>query len=191
MKLTDALENERNRTSEESWNKVFLHKDGKFYHIYEWSAWLVKTYICTEEFQRERGDAKLLLAQLYNTKNASYVILGFPIESLSKYIPNYENATQLENGDIILEIELPDAENVTYEELQSNYEEFRNTCPIKENKKHGNFGSQGNVNNAVLMSRSGIFNILSQVLSYPVEKSTPTQNIDFISNLKQQVAALL
>ena len=69
MRLNDALENEKNRQEIESWNKIYLHKDGKFFHAYEWSAWLIKAFVCTEEFQKERGDSKMLSAFLYKTKN--------------------------------------------------------------------------------------------------------------------------
>ena len=34
MRLNDALENEKNRKESESWNKIYLHKDGKFFHSY-------------------------------------------------------------------------------------------------------------------------------------------------------------
>ena len=77
MRLNDALENEKNRKESESWNKIYLHKDGKFFHAYEWSAWLIKAFVCTEGFQKERGDSKMLSAFLYKTKNTEYIILGF------------------------------------------------------------------------------------------------------------------
>ena len=64
MRLNDALENEKNRQERESWNKIYLHKDGKFFHAYEWSAWLIKAFVCTEGFQKERGDSKMLSAFL-------------------------------------------------------------------------------------------------------------------------------
>ena len=70
MKLVPALEYEKLR-DDANLNKIILHKDGKFYHIYEWSAWLVKTVVCTEEYQSQRGDAKILAANRYNSKTAS------------------------------------------------------------------------------------------------------------------------
>ena len=68
MKLTPALEFEKLREDAESWNKIFLHKDGKFFRAYEWSAWLIKTLVCSEAFQKERGDVKILAANRYVTK---------------------------------------------------------------------------------------------------------------------------
>ena len=190
MKLSKALEVEKNRQERDSWNKVYLHKDGKFYHIYDWSAWLVKTVVCTEEFQKERGDAKMLLAQMYNTKNASYIIIGFPIESIGKYIPQYDSVSPIEDGDIMLEVELQVDEDTTYEDLESEYEAWKETCPVKDSKKPNKFDSRSDANTTFLAS-SGLFSIVSRILSYPLEKSTPTDNMDFISNLKQQVAKML
>lgn len=190
MKLTIALENEKNRNERDSWNKIFLHKDGKFYHAYEWSAWLIKTYVCTEEFQQQRGDAKMLSAFLYQTKNSEYVILGFPVESISKYIPQYEGISPMENGDLELSIETDFGEEMTYDVIVGIYEQWRATCEVKESKKQQNGNAQRN-NNAEAFSRSGIFHILSKVLSYQVEKSTPAENIEFISNLKYEIAQLL
>ena len=136
MRLNDALENEKNRQERESWNKIYLHKDGKFFHAYEWSAWLIKAFVCTEGFQKERGDSKMLSAFLYKTKNTEYIILGFPIESYSKYIPQYVNATPLEKDDILIEIELPfDLSITTYDELSTHFNEWRTSCEIKESKK--------------------------------------------------------
>ena len=81
MKLVPALELEANRESQ-AVNEIYIHKDGKFYHIYEWSAWLVKTFVCTEDFQRERGDAKMLVVSRCRVKGNEYVIIGFPIPHL-------------------------------------------------------------------------------------------------------------
>ena len=86
MKITPALAYEKLRQDAQSQNKIILHKDGKFYHVYEWSAWLLKTLVCTEELQRERGDAKMLQVNRFVTKSGEYVLAGFPLESVSKYI---------------------------------------------------------------------------------------------------------
>ena len=41
MKLKAALEYEKLRAEGKDLDKIFLHQDGKFYHAYEWSAWLL------------------------------------------------------------------------------------------------------------------------------------------------------
>ena len=62
MKLSAALEYENIRRNPADWNKIYLNHDGKFFHAYEWSAWLIKAVVCTEEYQQQRGDAKMLTA---------------------------------------------------------------------------------------------------------------------------------
>lgn len=54
MLIIPALEYERLRQDESQWNKIILHREGKFYRSYEWSLWLIKTLVCTEDLQRER-----------------------------------------------------------------------------------------------------------------------------------------
>ena len=193
MKLSEALKWEAQRENPETWNKIYLNRDGKFWHIYNWSAWLMKMVACTEEMQRQRGDEKMLSAVRWQTKNSGeYIIAGFPLESIGKYLPQYVSMTHVTDGDgdIIVEVQLSESMmNASYEELNDIYRKWCDGCPAKEPKQKENKP----VPTAVQMAqgRNGMFNILSQVLSYPVEQKTPSENIEFISLLKQQVVALL
>jgi hypothetical protein len=191
MKLIPALEYEKLRQDKESWNKIIVHREGKFYHIYEWSAWLVKTVACTEDFQRQRGDTKMLAANRYNGKDYEYVMIGFPLESLSKYVPEYINLETMEGGDLAITVDIPLNGDETIETMQNAFEQWKRQCPLLEKKAKGNKDITSGSSQASQLVRSGIFNILSEVLSYPVERMTPAENIDFISNIKQKVAALL
>jgi hypothetical protein len=191
MKLSAALEYEKLREDAASWNKVILHRDGKFYHAYDWSAWLIKQYVCNEEFQQQRGDEKLLQVSRYPSKHGEYAMLGFPLDSISKYIPAYENARKMEDSDdmeITVSIDFGDADHDT---LSRMYEEWFATCQLKEKKGKGNAAITHSDGKAPALARSGIFSILVKVLSYPVEAKTPAENIEFISQLRQEVAALL
>ena len=192
MKLADALTLERNREEQESWNKIYLHKDGGFFHIYEWSAWLLKTLVCTEEFQKARGDEKMLSAKLYKTKKAEYIIIGFPLDSLSKYVPCYEEASDFGENTLLVTIDISLLTDASYKDMLSQYNEWRMNCEVKTSKSNNNNANSNNkLNNAMALSGSGLFAIVSQVLSYPIEKSTPSDNINFISGIKQQLASLL
>lgn len=191
MRLSAALEYEKLREDAASWNKVILHRDGKFYHAYDWSAWLIKQYVCTEEFQQQRGDEKLLQVNRYPSKHGEYAMLGFPLDSISKYIPAYEEARKMEDSDdmeITVSIDFGEA---GYETLQQIYEEWFGTCQLKEKKGKSNAAMIHSDGKAPTLARSGIFAILVKVLSYPVEAKTPAENIEFISQLRQEVAALL
>ena len=191
MKLIPALENEKNREAQDQWGKVYVHKEGMFFHIYDWSAWLVKTVVCTEEFQKQRGDAKMLAANRYNAKGNEYIMIGFPLESLSKYIVDYKDATPMEDGGLVIDLgEVFESAN-TYETILSAFEQWKASCPVKENKAKSKREVTNGDNNLPTLGRSGIFNILSQILSYPIEQKTPAENIEFISRIKQQLVELL
>lgn len=191
MRLTPALEYEKLRQDADSLNKIILNKDGKWYHVYEWSAWLLKTVVCTEEMQKERGDAKPLVVSHYNTKTGDYVMAGFPLESVAKYIPQYEELREMEDGDICISITLPEElSTLSPEETAEAYEEWKQAQPLKENRKSVRQVVSGDTKPAAL-ARSGIFGIISEVLSYPVEQKTPAENIEFISQMKQRIVSLL
>lgn len=191
MKLIPALEYEKLRQDAGSWNKIIAHREGKFYHIYEWSAWLVKTVVCTEDFQRKRGDTKMLTANRYKGKDNEYVMIGFPLESLSKYIPEYTATESMEDGDIAITVDIPLDGDETAEVMQRAFKQWKQECPLLERKSKGHKDITSGDGRASQLARSGVFNILSEVLSYPVERTTPAENIDFISKIKQKVAALL
>ena len=191
MKLTPALEFEKLREDAESWNKIFLHKDGKFFRAYEWSAWLIKTLVCSEAFQKERGDVKILAANRYVTKKGEYVSVGFPLESLSKYMPNYEDVDFETIEDYAtFTVEMSDEEDVTYEALQAAFMEWKQSLPEKDTRG-GQKASRSTARVDSEGSRVGMFQILSQVMSYPLESKTPSDNAEFIASLKRQLASLL
>lgn len=191
MRITPALAYEKLRQDAESQNKIILHKDGKFYHVYEWSAWLLKTLVCTEELQRERGDAKMLQVNRFVTKSGEYVLAGFPLESVSKYIPEYDDLQEMEGGDLSITITLSDdMQQLSTEQLQTMFEEWKQSQPVKEGRKSTREIHAGS-SLAPTLARSGVFAIISEVLSYPVEQKTPAENIEFISKMKQSIVALL
>ena len=191
MRITPALAYEKLRQDAEFQNKIILHKDGKFYHVYEWSAWLLKTLVCTEELQQERGDAKMLQVNRFVTKSGEYVLAGFPLESVSKYIPEYDDLQEMEGGDLSITITLSDdMQQLSTEQLQTMFEEWKQNQPVKEGRKSTHEIHAGS-SQAPTLARSGVFAIISEVLSYPVEQKTPAENIEFISKMKQSIVALL
>lgn len=191
MKLSAALEYEKLREEETSWNKVILHRDGKFYHAYDWSAWIIKMYVCTEAFQQERGDNSLLQVNRYPSKSGEYAMLGFPVDSIAKYIPTYDDARKMEDSDDMEITVSVDFGDTTYDMLTQDFEEWSAACPLKEKKGKSNAAITHSDGKAAVLARSGIFAILAKVLSYPVESKTPAENIEFISQMRQEVAALL
>ena len=191
MKITPTLEYEKLRQDPQSWNKIYLHKDGKFFRAYEWSAWLIKTAVCTEEMQKQRGDQKMLQANRYVTKKGEYVSVGFPLESLAKFMVGFDGFDPSTVEDYAeFALASTDDASTSYEELNAAFETWKQSLPEKDTKQgqkpvHGGAGvdTEG--------GRVGMFQILSQVLSYPIESKTPAENAEFIAGLKRQLASLL
>jgi hypothetical protein len=188
MKLTDVIHSEAERQEPEKWGRIILHKEGKFIHAYEWSAWLIKQIVCTEEFQKQRGDQKMLSANRYKMKDGEYVMIGFPVESISKYIPNYNvlgNDGQA-SEDFYIDIDVSSLGS-DFETLDLMFHTWKADCPEKEDKKKKDSQQQ----QAQALGRSGLFSIVSQIISYPAEATTPIQDKEFISRMKAQAASLL
>lgn len=185
MQITPALAYEAQRQDAESWNKIILHKDGTFYHAYEWSAWLIKTISCTESFQKQRGDAKMLSAPRYKTKTNEYVLIGFPIESIGKFIPEYTSLREMEGGDALeIGIDMKLKGDETFEQIEAEFNKWKKAQPEAKkaaNKKDGD----------VAQKRTGLFQIIAEIVGYPLEKRTQDENTEFISHLKEKAAELL
>jgi hypothetical protein len=116
---------------------------------------------------------------------------GFPLESVAKYIPEYIDMKEMEEGDLCIGITLPDGlAALTPEEMTAAYEEWKQEQPLKENRKSVRQITSGDTKPAAL-ARSGVFGIVAEVLSYPVEQKTPAENIEFISQMKQRIVSLL
>lgn len=187
MLIIPALEYEKVRQDASSWNKIILHREGKFYRVYEWSLWLIKTIVCTEEFQKQRGDDKMLSAKRYvGKKTGEYAMSGFPVESLSKYIPEYKGVRPMEGGDDLeVEIALPLQGDETYDTLFIAFTEWKQKLEMYEaDEKKGGKGRDAK-------PRGGAFAIVQKLLAYPVEKKSSSENVEFISELKELAAELL
>jgi hypothetical protein len=82
--LKDIVEIEHNRKGNASISTIYLFPEGTFYRAYEWSAWLCCRYI--NEFKPTKRELKSEVGE-------TIVYVGFPITSLSRYVP--ENAKPL------------------------------------------------------------------------------------------------
>ncbi len=191
MKITPILDNEKLRESVADFTKIFLYKEGKFYRAFNQSAFLIKNYVCTEALQKERGDKSILQSPKYQTSNSEYVVVGFPVDSFSKYVPTYVDVERGEYDHLVITIDASLFGEITsFEDMQATYENWWNACPLKDRGKSRSEVTSGASQQAAL-GRSGIFSIVSEILSYPVEASTPAQNIEFISNMKRKLVQLL
>ena len=189
-KIGDILDIEKDRTDNNKWNIIHLFKEGGFYRAYEWSAWLIKTITCTEEFQQNRGDSKILSVSRYKTKNNDYVMLGFPLESINKFIP--ESVEIKEEGENCLSIRIEVPGDKTFEDLNKEFKSWRESLSIAE-KKVSSIKEISNSKRSLsfLESPEEKLNYFkTKILSFPTETSNLVEILTFVIELKQEMAKL-
>lgn len=84
LSLSQRLAKEK-RTSAFDWLTVYLWKDNDFFHAYNQSAYIVVNQLYTGEIKEQNNNRPLKVAK-YRTSEGNYILAGFPVRSLNKYI---------------------------------------------------------------------------------------------------------
>ena len=203
-KLADILPIERDRQEPEKWNVIHLFKTGTFYSAYEWSAWLTAVISFNDEVRmqtRERQPLSVTRNTIASADGETFCKIGFPIRSVDKFIPNRTDFTPIDDSHLTITIELPqptDGSEVTYERLSEAFEKWKESQPIKKPKDKDETtdapkpaATKNTTTQHATIMTSGQSGLISQIMAYPLDQSTPMENIEFISSLKQQIASIL
>lgn len=186
-KISEILEIEKERADAGTWNVIHLFKEGGFYRAYNWSAWLIVTVAYSDEVRKGQTDRKPLNVSRKKVKNGDgdFAFVGFPIKSQEKFIPYYTEFKPISDTQIDISIELPATDGeISFESLSQAVEDWKQAIPISEDKPKK---EQDEPFHASPRSFTGV---MSQVMSFPLESKTPIECMMFISQLKQQLAAL-
>ena len=97
MDINEILKTEQQRQVNDYWRVVNLYQEGSFYRAYECSAWLY--CVCIKEFKVTHRTMKGI--------DKSVAFIGFPVSSLSKWMP--ENVIVRQVADKHLTLVLPDS----------------------------------------------------------------------------------
>lgn len=179
-KIAEILQIEKDR--KDDYCTIHLFAEGGFYRAYNWSAWLLVTGgLSTPPVDK---DTLRVTRKMLKSTNEDYVFVGFPIKSLDKYLPMKEAFTPVNNTQIDVRIILP--ENL--DDIEQRYTEWKESFPLTEEKPKKEVIKEIEGNN--YSSPRRISDILSAVLSYPLESKTQMENTLFISELKRQIAAI-
>ena len=110
-KISKVFEIERDRHDKANQNIIHLFKEGPFYHAYEWSAYLLVTYIYTETLRMTMPGSKPMTVTHNKIKDSkdTYAFVGFPLRSLEKFIPQDRQLsfTPIDDTQIDIAIEIP------------------------------------------------------------------------------------
>lgn len=178
--LKDIVEIEHNRKGNASFSTIYLFPEGTFYRAYEWSAWLCCRYV--NQFKATRRELK-------GEKGETVVFIGFPITSLGKFMPEDAQITVNENKSVSIVLPIGAFQDEGDEEsLMHNFNDWKESVPlatprrgsVKEDLKYG-----------VDMQPHRMSEVIFRILAFPVEQKTPIECMNFIAELKQQIASLL
>lgn len=179
-KLQEILEKEKVRGSDSECRTVHLFQEGTFYRAYNWSAWLCTRYI--SQFKPTRRQMK--------NSEESFVFVGFPVDSLHKFVPEGEQYVQNEDKSVDFVIPqslLPSVSDMA--QPTSEYGNWKQCVPLTESKPKE---KSGNVLSELLVAGStDVKSILKKILVYPLEQKSLIDNTIFLTELKQQVATII
>lgn len=188
--LSEILSIEESRKDNSQWNVIHLFKEGSFYHAYEWSAFLIHTVTYTDAVREQTSDRKPLSVTRKKNKEGegSIALVGFPLPSLDKFIPNVAQAafTPITDSQIDITIELPEGmKDLNAEMLLQKMEEWKEQFPLKEGKKDNKRNNDADIPYARPMRLS---DIMGRILAFPLERKTPMEAVNFISDLKRDLS---
>lgn len=190
MSLIDKLAKDADRKTQEDWQVMYLHKEGTFFHAFNESAWILTTFVYSEEFRKSLSDKQgLQVTHTISKQAGDYLIAGFPIRSLNKYVTGCEVAEQ---DDIFVckvnPIYMPTQEAEAY---QTQYEAFKSAIPTKEQKPKKGSSPEVLALGQRMNGKGGMFEIIKQIMAYRLEESNPIETMNFVAHLKQMVGELL
>ena len=184
-KFAEIIKKEGERSERSDFLKIYLHAEGKFLHAYDVSAWL---YSChsPETF-------KLRCQKSKQFPDGRYVVIGHPPteESFAKYAPKGSTLTQEENLYILNLAEDTFPQEVTTELLLADFHKWKMEQPLSESPTDSTSSDQRISQGANTKESRSVDDVLHQILAYPLESSTLLETLQFVSDLKKQVAHLI
>jgi hypothetical protein len=193
MSIADILEIERNREESSTWNVIHLFKEGSFYRAYEWSAWLTAVVSFNDSVRNGTQDRKPLTVTRKKDKNnyGTFVFVGFPLNSIDKYIPNNIEFKPISDGQIDIQIELPaDIGEISFDAISKKIDEWKDGVPVKEEKQKK---GKSDESTPFVMSSDrpmNITGIMTQIIAYPLEQKSPMEVVAFVSSIRKELAML-
>ena len=189
LTLTDKFAREKERKDISDWKTMYLYREGTFLRAFNASAWLLATFVYSDEFRKQVGGKQPLQVQhLMSKTNGDYIFAGFPVASIDKYVTMCDKRD--ENSDVVVltmcDIIAPLFQ--TAEEYEEAYAKYLASLPPAKEKKdkpkqQQSFNSEDD--GANVMASGGLFEILRSIVAYPLEEKTPLETVDEFRRLKR------
>lgn len=184
MTIAEIIELESARKEPEQWNIVHFVREGNgFYRAHDWSAWLLKAFPFNDAIANMGVTAKRLKDGYIDA------FVGFPATSLTKYIPNAQTAgfTPIDDSHFTVTVELPvEIGDVSYENLNRIKEEWKANLKVTDKKQQRE--ERELQDKAPKITR--ISDVLSYIVSIPMEDISPREAYDILKDLRRKVSAM-
>lgn len=186
MTIAEIIEIESARKQPEQWNIVHLIKEqGEWYRAHDWSAWLMSAFPFGEALNKPLHITAKRLKDGYID-----AWVGFPATSLAKFVPNDGSVSfnPVSDSQIDVTIELPaEIGEVSFENLNHLKEEWKASLQLNNGK------GQKREEREIAEAEPPILrisDIMSRVISFPLESKSPIEAWEFLRVLRRQIAAL-
>ena len=177
MTIKESIEIERNKKS----NEIVLIKDNNWWRAYEESAYLCRYFIPN----LNDSDRLKPTHKQFKETNDSCIFVGFPVNSLSKYLPNIDDRILYSEDMNIAYIDIYDF--TVLDNAKEKFLDWKNSIPAKS-KNAASKDNRQNTNNDRYIQ---LMLLTQEILAYPIENKTMLDNISFISNLKRKVLNII
>jgi hypothetical protein len=137
--------------------------------------------------------------------------VGFPLNSVEKYIPTRLDFNSEDDKHIVITVALPqpqDGTEVTYERLAEAVAKWKEAQPLKKPKDKKDSDPQEDtdrqpkqgktkrtllslIQDAQQQQSPAQDGLIMQIMSYQLSQHTPAENYEFIQRLQQQIASIL
>lgn len=184
MTIADIIELENNRKSPDAFGRIHFIKEGNFYRAHDISAWLIAMIPFSEPIKNISIIAKKLRDGYIDA------FIGFPLTSLEKYIPKDGGVTFVPINDSMIDVIITPTDDILtsdFETIRKAVDEWKLTLPLKAEKP------DKRENREVIEAQpriTRISDVISRVLSFPLESKSPMDAYDFLRQLRKEVVAL-
>lgn len=184
MTIAEIIELENNRKSPDAFGRIHFIKEGNFYRAHDISAWIITMMPFGDNIKNISINAKKL--------RDGYIdcFIGFPLTSLDKYIPNDGSVTFVTISDTMIDVIVTPTDDILtsdFETIRKAVDDWKQTLPLKADKP------ERRENREVIEAQpriTRISDVISRVLSFPLESKSPMDAYDFLRQLRKEVVAL-
>lgn len=181
-RIKDIVETEMQRPDMAACRIIHLYAEGTFCHAYEWSAWLWQRFV--REFK--------VTHTLFKDIEESVALIGCPVSNLQASVPVGAELTQKE--DKLYELILPETllpDDYSTELMMKEFVAWKQSLPgpKESNSRRKSQGASSAVSSSVSPLR--LTDIMRNIIAYDVNRHTPFECMEFLSDIKQQLISLI